>query len=157
MLKHLRAHPARLSRIQSTGPLVAEKLNIDLSRAPVAFCWRACTPGGRRSKYCHVFTLERLQLVASPPPGRALRLSESPQFNLSTEDMRRLLIERAQAILPPLPGGYRWTGPELVHDTPRDAAAAMIGNAATGSATGAPPSQAVQTLARKVLRDLGAS
>lgn len=83
--------------------------NTDKGRAPVTYAWMAYTPGDRPSKYFHCETLYRLDRV-----GAGAALVPSQHFGVHEHQLREILRLRAAALLPRLPNGYRWIGPQLI-------------------------------------------
>ena len=153
MLNQLRARPARLSCVENTGQPAGLDVGTDPARAPVSFCWHAHTGSGRRSKYFHIVTLERLQMKAGDAHGQPAVLVPSAQFNISSDDLRRWLADRSFAILPRLPDGYGWIGPVLIQDTSPEEAAALLARA-TPCLRINPALREALPLARKVLHEI---
>lgn len=86
----------------------------DQHRAPISFGWWAMTAGERISKYWHVETLYRLDSWRID--DTTTRLVASSFYGMSARQARDHLVKRQQALLPKLPGGYRWIGPTLIED-----------------------------------------
>lgn len=149
MFYPMRARPARLKGASIAGRAGLKVPDLDLSLAPVVFCWHAYTASGRESKYFHFITLDRLQ-VWNGPGG----LMRSPHFGLPSDELRSQLQARASALLPNLPEGYTWLGPQLVHNTTTDEASAKLARGDKSPMQLSPLVQAVQPLARKILREL---
>jgi 23S rRNA C2498 (ribose-2'-O)-methylase RlmM len=151
MRNNFRAAPACAPAPAATGRTVPHAVHLESALAPVTFCWHAYTASGRASKYNHFVTLERLQLVSEAPSSGVSRLAPSGHFQTTADEMKAWLQQRARAILPHLPMGYIWIGPELVHETTTAAAASTLGTAIAASGSPAGPLCDVIAIARRVL------
>ncbi len=130
------------------GLLPRLNANSDHGRAPVTFGWMAYTAGGRISRYFHLETLYRLNRT------EAFALVASPFQDMSTAQLRELLQARQAALLPRLPTGYQWVGPELIENV-------EIGSSMQLQGAALPPRnarvdaqlRAARCIATKVLRE----
>lgn len=109
-MNYLRAARRRPETSAFPGLLPRLNANSDYGRAPVTFGWMAYTAGGRTSRYFHLETLYRLNR------SEAFALAASPLHDMSIAQLRELLLARQAALLPRLPTGYQWVGPELVEN-----------------------------------------
>jgi hypothetical protein len=89
--------------------------NTDQERAPITFGWWAQTTCERVSKHFHLETLYRLDRVQD---GSQARLVPSQFYGMSEAEARQYLTPRQAALLPKLPAGYRWIGPQLIENVP---------------------------------------
>jgi len=113
MFQQHRASPARLDR--SCCPELPPRLvaNSDKARAPITFGWFAYTPTERLSKHFHLETLYRFDRVGC---GETAALIPSQFYGLDKDQLRKHLVVRQAALLPKLPAGYCWIGPQVVED-----------------------------------------
>lgn len=127
-----RASPARLDR--SCCPDLPPRLvaNTDQERAPITFGWWAYTPGDRVSKHFHLETIYRLDKVGGCGTA-AVTLIPSPFYGMTEEQLRRHMLVRQAALLPKLPAGYRWIGPQLVEDVAPTSAVSTMRTAGTSN------------------------
>jgi len=89
--------------------------NTDQKRVPITFGWWAQTTSERVSKHFHLETLYRLDRVQH---GCQARLVPSQFYGMSEAEARQYLASRQAALLPKLPAGYRWIGPQLIENVP---------------------------------------
>jgi len=89
--------------------------NTGQKRAPITFGWWAQTTCERASKHFHLETLYRLDRVQY---GCQARLVPSQFYGMSEAEARQYLAPRKAALLPKLPAGYRWIGPQLIENVP---------------------------------------
>lgn len=109
-------HRAQPARMESPCPGLPPRLApaSDPSRAPVTFAWWAYTEGGRSSQYFHLETLYRLEQVSAA--SREAPLTRSQYFGVPVEQLREMVRARQDTLLPGLPEGYVWVGPQLVEE-----------------------------------------
>lgn len=94
-------------------------VNVDADRAPVTFGWWLYADG-RFLGNCHLETLYRLDRVDARLGDHSAvsPLEPSEHYGHTTEELRELLHGRQQALLPRVPAGHRWIGPQLVQELP---------------------------------------
>lgn len=116
MFYPLRAEPTLPE--QSAAPGLPPRLTprSDQKRAPITFAWMAYTPTGRPSKHHHLVTLYRLDRVGIL--GLNAALVPSQHCGMAPERLAEMLRLREKALLPKLPAGYRWVGPQVIEDMP---------------------------------------
>jgi hypothetical protein len=109
-------HRAQPARMESACPGLPPRLApaSDPRRAPVTFAWWAYSRGGRRSQYFHLETLYRIERARAP--GLAAAFTRTEYYGVPVEQLREQVRERQAALLPRLPEGYIWVGPQLVED-----------------------------------------
>ena len=109
------ARPARLdtSALGAMPPRL--EANTDQERAPITFGWWAQTTSERVSKHFHLETLYRLDRVQH---GSQVMLVPSQFYGMGEAEVRQYLAPRQAALLPKLPAGYRWIGPQLIENVP---------------------------------------
>ena len=109
-------HRAQPARMECSCPGLPPRLApaSDPSRAPVTFAWWAYTGGGRCSQYFHLETLYPLERASAP--GSAATFARSQYYGVPVEQLRQLICAQQNALLPRLPDGYLWVGPQLVED-----------------------------------------
>jgi hypothetical protein len=113
------AHSAWLERTDTSGP-PRLRVDSDQDRAPISFGWWAQTANERTSKHFHIETIYRLDRVASGKGN--MMLTPSNFYGMSEPQAREYLMARQAALLPKIPNGYRWIGPQLIENvvgTPR--------------------------------------
>lgn len=86
----------------------------DHERAPISFGWWAHTPTERVSKHFHVEILYRLE--RAPAGTGKVMLTPTGFYGMSEQQAREYLLARQAALLPKLPTGYRWIGPQLIEN-----------------------------------------
>lgn len=114
-------HRAQPARMESSCPGLPPRLApaSDPSRAPVTFAWWAYTVGGRSSQYFHLETLYRHEQNSAA--SREAPFTRSQYYGIPLEQLREMLRARQDSLLPLLPEGYVWVGPQLVEDiAPQD-------------------------------------
>jgi len=89
--------------------------NTSQKRAPITVGWWAQPTCERVSKHFHLETLYRLDRVQY---GCQARLVPSQFYGMSEAEARQYLAPRQVALLPKLPAGYRWIGPQLIENVP---------------------------------------
>lgn len=144
------AAPARLDRSgcpERPPRLVA---NSDKQRAPITFGWLAYTPSDRVSKFFHLITLYRLDRVGDAVHGRHI---PSQYYGMSGEALREHVRVRQAALLPKLPSGYSWIGPQLIEDVSPAEASEARRSAAEVRAWPSPKLDYARELAASILRE----
>lgn len=121
---------ARPSRLDASGghatPARLETFT-DKSRAPTTFVWWAYGQGDRHG-HERRFHLETLYKLSVTGDGKnALQRTEFASMTL--EQMREYLCRAQDTLLPQLPEGHRWIGPEVVEDIRVMLAPAAMGKA----------------------------
>lgn len=110
MLNRHCARPARLDSSIRPGLPPRLETSADRERAPITSGWWAYGPSGEsRLQRFHLETLNRLDRVDGG-------LQPNAYYGQSAEQLRAQLREQQQHLLPTLPAGYRWLGPQLVED-----------------------------------------
>lgn len=112
MMNAVRSYPGRLDSAASPERPPGILIRSDPACAPVSFGWHAYTASGRPSKYFHVESFERLRPDTAPGPFQGLSASQ----------LRAYAVQRQGALLPRLPRGYAWIGPQLIEEVTEDAA-----------------------------------
>lgn len=109
---------ARAARLDTSalGTMPARlEANTDQERAPITFAWGTQTPCERVSKHFHLETLYRLDRVQH---GSQAMLVPSQFYGMGEAEARQYLEPRQAALLPHLPAGYLWIGPQLIENVP---------------------------------------
>lgn len=119
MLNQHRPQPGRIEPASPTGIPQQRPMNVDADRAPVTFGWWLYSQERFVGHY-HVETLYRLDRVGARLGDHSGvgTLQPSEYYGQSSETLRELVRVRQHTLLPRVPAGYRWLGPQLVQEFP---------------------------------------
>lgn len=119
MLNQHRLQPGRMDRASAAATPQQPAMNVDAERAPVTFGWWLYSQERFVGHY-HLETLYRLDRGGARLGDHSSvgTLQPSEYYGQSTEALRELVRVRQHILLPRVPAGYRWLGPQLVHEVP---------------------------------------
>lgn len=118
MLNQHRPHPGRMDRACAGALPQLPEINPEEDRAPVTFGWWLYANDRFVGQY-HLETLYRLDRVGARLGDHSGvgALQPSEYYGQSTERLRELLRVRQHLLLPRVPVGHRWIGPQLIRET----------------------------------------
>ena len=119
MFNQSRPQPGRMEPAFAGAQPSQPVFTVDADRAPVIFGWWLYAHDrfvGNR----HLKTLYRLDRVAARlgDDSGVCTLQPGEYYGQTTEKLRELLRLRQQSLLPRVPAGHRWIGPQLVQEVP---------------------------------------
>ena len=117
MLNQHRPQPGLMDRACTGGLPLCPAINTEDERAPVTFGWWLYA-NDRFVGQCHLETLYRLDRVGARLGDHSGvgTLQPSEYYGQSTESLRELLRVRQHSLLPRMPAGHRWLGPQLIRE-----------------------------------------
>lgn len=117
MLNQHRSQPGRMDRACTGAPPLLAAINTEEDRAPVTFGWWLYANDRFVGRY-HLETLYRLDRVGARLGDHSGvgTLQPSEYYGQSTESLRELLRVRQHSLLPRVPAGHRWIGPQLIRE-----------------------------------------
>ena len=94
-------------------------INADNERAPVTFGWWLYAQERFVGQY-HLETLYRLDRVGARLGDHSgvATLQPSEYYGQTNESLREMLRVRQHMLLPRVPAGHRWIGPQLIREVP---------------------------------------
>ena len=118
MLNQHRPQAGRMDRACAGAPPLLGASNTEEGRGPLTFGWWLYANDRFVGQY-HVETLYRLDRVGARPGDHSGvgTLLPSEYYGQSTESLRELLRVRQHSLLPRVPAGHRWIGPQLIRET----------------------------------------
>ena len=117
MLNQHRPQLGRMGRACAGAPPLLAAINTEEDRAPVTFGWWLYANDRFVGQY-HLETLYRLDRVGARLGDHSgvATLQPSEYYGQTTESLREMLRVRQLTLLPRVPTGHRWIGPQLIRE-----------------------------------------